>query len=64
MPIDVGSDDSRETSYWLMKSEPESRIEKGHDVKFSVEDLEASNGPVAWDGKINLPICLSLCRVI
>jgi hypothetical protein len=38
--------------YWLMKAEPESRIEKGHDVKFSIDDLEAKTEPEAWDGKL------------
>lgn len=36
--------------YWLMKAEPESRIEKGHDVKFSIDDLMAKTEPEAWDG--------------
>ena len=40
-------------SYWLMKAEPESRIEKGVDVKFSIDDLKAKGAPEAWDGKIN-----------
>ncbi|MBZ3869512.1 Thymocyte nuclear protein 1 [Sciurus carolinensis] len=29
------------SNYWLMKSEPESQLEKGADVKFSIEDLKA-----------------------
>lgn len=37
--------------YWLMKAEPESRLEKGHDVKFSVDDLAAKIAPEPWDGK-------------
>ena len=37
-------------SYWLMKAEPESRIEKGKDVKFSIDDLEAAKEPEGWDG--------------
>ena len=37
-------------SYYLMKAEPESRIEKGKDVKFSIDDLEAANEPEGWDG--------------
>ena len=36
--------------YWLMKAEPESRIEKGHDIKFSVDDLAAKTEPEPWDG--------------
>lgn len=38
-------------SYWLMKAEPESRIEKGKDVKFSIDDLKARQEPEGWDGK-------------
>ncbi|KAI9833898.1 MAG: hypothetical protein M1819_003407 [Sarea resinae] len=39
--------------FWLMKAEPESRIEKGVDVKFSIDDLEASTEPQPWDGVRN-----------
>jgi hypothetical protein len=39
-----------DVQYWLMKAEPESRIEKGHDVKFSIDDLAAKTEPEAWDG--------------
>ena len=39
--------------YWLMKAEPESRIEKGKDVKFSIDDLAARTKPEAWDGTNN-----------
>ncbi|XP_032282052.1 thymocyte nuclear protein 1 isoform X2 [Phoca vitulina] len=42
------------SSYWLMKSEPESRLEKGVDVKFSIEDLQAQPKQTAcWDGVRN-----------
>lgn len=37
--------------YWLMKAEPESRIEKGVDVKFSIDDLAAKQEPEGWDGE-------------
>lgn len=37
-------------AYWLMKAEPESRIEKGKDVKFSIDDLQAAKEPEGWDG--------------
>ena len=40
-------------SYWLMKAEPESRIEKGKDVKFSIDDLKAAESPEGWDGVRN-----------
>lgn len=41
----------QDVQYWLMKAEPESRIEKGHDVKFSIDDLAARTEPEGWDGK-------------
>nr|XP_020763640.1 thymocyte nuclear protein 1 isoform X2 [Odocoileus virginianus texanus] len=42
------------SSYWLMKSEPDSRLEKGVDVKFSIEDLQAQPGQTTcWDGVRN-----------
>jgi hypothetical protein len=37
-------------SYWLLKAEPESRIVKGVDVKFSIDDLQAATEPEPWDG--------------
>ncbi|TRY94138.1 hypothetical protein DNTS_028132 [Danionella cerebrum] len=41
-------------SHWLMKSEPESRIENGVDVKFGIEDLKAlPNQRGCWDGVRN-----------
>jgi predicted RNA-binding protein with PUA-like domain len=36
-----------------MKAEPESRIEKGKDVKFSIDDLRAAKEPEPWDGVRN-----------
>jgi len=36
--------------YWLMKAEPESRLEKGKDIKFSIDDLAAKTVPEPWDG--------------
>ena len=39
-----------ETCYWLMKAEPESRYERGVDVKFSIDDLAACTEPEPWDG--------------
>ncbi|XP_036785953.2 thymocyte nuclear protein 1 isoform X4 [Manis pentadactyla] len=65
---EVGNSSSQETSaskhcgknlrsYWLMKSEPESRLEKGVDVKFSIEDLKAQPKQTAcWDGVRNYQI--------
>ena len=40
-------------SYWLMKAEPDSRIEKGKDIKFSIDDLKAATAPEGWDGVRN-----------
>ncbi|KAL2814319.1 PUA-like domain-containing protein [Aspergillus granulosus] len=40
-------------SYWLMKAEPESRLEKGVDVKFSIDDLRDAKEPEPWDGVRN-----------
>jgi EVE domain len=41
--------------YWVMKAEPDSRMVKGVDVKFSIDDFKekANEGPVAWDGVRN-----------
>ena len=36
--------------FWLLKAEPETRIEKGKDVKFSIDDLAACDEPQGWDG--------------
>ncbi len=44
-----------DVQYWLMKAEPDSRIEKGHDVKFSIDDLQAKTEPEAWDGQYWCP---------
>jgi hypothetical protein len=38
--------------YWLMKAEPESRIVKGKDVKFSIDDLKEMKTS-CWDGVRN-----------
>ncbi|XP_029571215.1 thymocyte nuclear protein 1 [Salmo trutta] len=40
--------------HWLMKSEPESRLENGVDVKFGIEDLKTlPNQTGCWDGVRN-----------
>lgn len=36
--------------YWLMKAEPETRLERGVDVAFSIDDLKAKTVPEPWDG--------------
>ncbi|KAM5542331.1 hypothetical protein V8D89_003790 [Ganoderma adspersum] len=38
--------------HWLMKAEPDSRIVKGKDVKFSVDDFEAAK-TTPWEGVRN-----------
>lgn len=47
---DENTDVDSARSYWLMKAEPESRIEKGKDVKFSIDDLRVAKEPEPWDG--------------
>ncbi|KAK0612140.1 PUA-like domain-containing protein [Immersiella caudata] len=44
------AEDNGEKTYWLLKAEPESRIENGVDVKFSIDDLAAKKEPEPWDG--------------
>ncbi|KAI1431348.1 PUA-like domain-containing protein [Xylaria sp. CBS 124048] len=46
-------DDVSESSdrwYWLMKAEPQTRLENGIDVKFSIDDLASRTDPEPWDG--------------
>ena len=49
IPDTITADLSEGRSYWLMKAEPESRLEKGKDVKFSIDDLVAVEKE-PWDG--------------
>ncbi|XP_034025010.1 thymocyte nuclear protein 1 isoform X3 [Thalassophryne amazonica] len=52
------SRDGPQYYYWLMKSEPESRFEKGVDVKFGIDDLKAlPNQTGCWDGVRNYQAC-------
>lgn len=40
--------------FWLLKSEPESRLENGMDLKFGIEDLKKEpNQTACWDGVRN-----------
>ncbi|EEP77936.1 conserved hypothetical protein [Uncinocarpus reesii 1704] len=48
---DEDGDARDDKSYWLMKAEPESRLEKGVDVKFSIDDLREATEPEAWDAR-------------
>lgn len=36
--------------YWLMKAEPETRMENGVDVAFPIDKLAAATEPEPWDG--------------
>ncbi|KAM0326330.1 hypothetical protein ACHAQA_006930 [Verticillium albo-atrum] len=36
--------------FWLMKSEPDVRVEDGYEIKFSIDDLGARKAPEGWDG--------------
>ncbi|KAI9599052.1 thymocyte nuclear protein 1-like protein [Syncephalis fuscata] len=50
----ISSTESVSANYWLMKAEPETRIVKGKDVKFSIDDLAAiPNATASWDGVRN-----------
>ncbi|CAI9624601.1 unnamed protein product [Staurois parvus] len=50
-----------EYHFWLMKSEPESRIEKGMDMKFGIEDLKAQPDQRAcWDGVRNYQVTVDM----
>lgn len=45
-------DNANQPQYFLMKAEPESRIENGIDVKFSIDDLQKVESE-PWDGVRN-----------
>jgi predicted RNA-binding protein with PUA-like domain len=47
----LGGDDGPQ--YWLFKAEPESRVVKGKDVKFSIDDLMNVDVPEPWSGVRN-----------
>ena len=44
---------STQETFWLLKAEPDSRIENGVDVKFSIDDLAACKEPEPWTGVRN-----------
>ncbi|EFR05381.1 hypothetical protein MGYG_08392 [Nannizzia gypsea CBS 118893] len=51
-PKSTGKAESKNgKSYWLMKAEPETRLEKGVDVRFSIDDLRAATEPEGWDAR-------------
>lgn len=49
-------------AYWLLKAEPETRMEKGKDMKFSIDDLRACKKPAGWDGGKPKPLFSHLWR--
>ena len=46
----LADDQSRGRQYWLMKAEPEERLEAGVDVSYSIDDLESAKAPEPWEG--------------
>lgn len=56
------SPSSAKRQYWLMKAEPDSRLEKGIDVAFSIDHFErAKDQTTSWDGVRN-PEARSMMR--
>lgn len=47
-PDEVGAADYQ---YWLMKAEPDTRIEKGIDVAYPIDKLAMATEPEPWDGR-------------
>lgn len=43
--------DADDLQYWLMKAEPNTRIEKGVDVAYPIDKLAQATEPEPWDGK-------------
>uniref|UniRef100_A0A0K0EQM2 Thymocyte nuclear protein 1 n=1 Tax=Strongyloides stercoralis TaxID=6248 RepID=A0A0K0EQM2_STRER len=50
--ISTNTTKTTDRCYWLMKAEPESRIVRGVDVKFTIDDLEKCKTSI-WDGVRN-----------
>ena len=44
------ADADLDEQYWLMKAEPETRIENGRDVAFPIDKLAQATDPEPWDG--------------
>lgn len=57
---DTDGMNSSDRQYWLLKAEPESRIELNkytkseHNVKFTIDDLRAATSPEPWEGIRNM----------
>jgi hypothetical protein len=47
--------------YWLLKAEPETRMEGGVDVRFSIDDLRARTKPEGWDGETSPTSLAAVC---
>ena len=48
-------DEEPSRNYWLIKSEPNTRMVKGVDIKYSIQDLMAEeNQTTCWDGVRNM----------
>jgi len=50
--------DVDDLQYWLMKAEPNTRIEKGVDVAYPIDKLAEATEPEPWDGKSKPPTLL------
>lgn len=52
------------TEFYLFKSESESRLQNGHQMKFSIDDLRAErDGITHWDGVRNAEACNCMKRM-
>lgn len=50
-PLGAPDENTPRCTKHLLKSEPDSRLQDGHDMKFSIDDLMAEkNGKAFWDG--------------
>lgn len=45
------ADDAPDYQYWLMKAEPDTRLEKGVNVAYPIDRLAAATEPEPWDGE-------------
>ncbi|KAI9682107.1 MAG: hypothetical protein M1817_000161 [Caeruleum heppii] len=48
-----GQPHDQEKRYWLMKAEPDLRLEDGVKVSYSIDDLQNARDPEPWDGVRN-----------
>lgn len=52
-PGPLVEEEDGDSQYWLMKAEPDSRIEKGVDIAYPIDKLEKATDPEPWDGVRN-----------